>query len=93
MRVPESGALAVGRARGLWHGGHGLEAARTLLADARDGVREEDRHLVDQAIGSYAWIAGDAATAVAAYERVLERQADDPNGLWGLASAQALAGN
>ena len=93
MRVPESGALAVGRASVLWHGGNGLDAARALLEDARETVREEDRHEVDQAIGGYAWIAGDAAGARAAYERVLERQGDDPNGLWGLASAQALAGD
>jgi tetratricopeptide (TPR) repeat protein len=93
MRAPQSGDLAVGRARVLWHGGYGLEAARKQLAEARDEVREEDRHAVDQAIGSYAWIAGDAETAVAAYGRVLERQADDPTGLWGLASAQALAGD
>mgnify|MGYP000054804462 CR=1 FL=1 len=49
MRVPDSGDLAVGRARVLWHGGYGLDAARQQLAEARDEVREEDRHQVDQA--------------------------------------------
>jgi tetratricopeptide (TPR) repeat protein len=55
-------------------------------------VRAEDRYQVDLARGSFAWTRGDAAVSLAAYDSVLAYQSDQPEGLWGRASALALAG-
>jgi len=55
-------------------------------------VRAEDRYQVDLAIGRGAWLAGDAARALAAYDSVLAYQSDNPGGLQGRAAALALAG-
>ncbi|HUK65085.1 MAG TPA: tetratricopeptide repeat protein, partial [Dongiaceae bacterium] len=68
------------------------EAARAGLRAARDTVRAEDRYQVDETLGGYAWVAGDATAALAAYDSVLAYQSDNPEGLRGRASALALAG-
>lgn len=91
-RQPHSAALAMGRASALWLAGHGLERAIDTLRRARGRVREEERHLVDLQLGSWSWTAGDAAASRRAYETALAYQTDHPQGLWGLASALALAG-
>jgi tetratricopeptide (TPR) repeat protein len=55
-------------------------------------TRPEDRYLVDVRRGTLAWTAGDAATALAAFDSVLAYQSDNPEGLQGRAAALALAG-
>jgi tetratricopeptide (TPR) repeat protein len=87
-----SGPARLALASARWHAGRGLEKARTELAAARATVRAEDRYQIDEALGSYAWTAGDAPGAIAAYDSVLAYQSDSPQGLWGRASALALAG-
>jgi tetratricopeptide (TPR) repeat protein len=89
---PESADLAGRHAEALWLAGRGLAGAVAALRAARARVREEERFQVDLALGGYLWTAGDAAGALAAYERVLAYQGDHPWALWGLASTHALAG-
>ena len=90
-RYPASGSVLVNAAGAEWHAGGGLERARTLLAEGRPRVRDEDRPQVDCALGSYAWVAGDSQAALAAFDSALARQADHPEATWGRASALALA--
>ena len=87
-----SGPARVVLAEARWHAGRGLAAARDGLALARGAVRAEDRYQVDAALGGYAWTLGDAERALAAFDSVLAYQSDSPEGLYGRASALALAG-
>jgi len=87
-----SGPARVALAEARWHAGRGLPEARGGLALARGAVRAEDRYQVDAALGAYAWTMGDAAGALAAFDSVLAYQSDSPEGLYGRASALALAG-
>jgi tetratricopeptide (TPR) repeat protein len=89
---PASGAIVAEAAEATWHGGRGLDAALTLARGRRDGVRAEDRWLVDLEISRLAWIRGDAAAALTAADSVLARQSDNPDGLRARAAALALAG-
>ena len=89
---PQSGPARLALADARWHSGTGLDSVRAGLAAARAAVRDEDRYQADQALGAYAWTAGDAVAALAAYDSVLAYQSDNPEGLHGRASALALAG-
>jgi tetratricopeptide (TPR) repeat protein len=89
---PSSGPARLALSDARWHAGHGLDAARAGLVDARKTVRAEDRYRLDQSLGRYAWVAGQAAPALAAYDSVLAYQSDNPEGLQGRAAALALAG-
>ena len=91
MAHPDDGDLARGHADAVWHDGQGLGRAIGTLGTARESVREEDRYRVDLELGRLLWTAGDAPAAIAAYDRVLEYQADNPDALWGRASSLALA--
>uniref|UniRef100_A0A832MM01 Tetratricopeptide repeat protein n=1 Tax=Eiseniibacteriota bacterium TaxID=2212470 RepID=A0A832MM01_UNCEI len=88
---PASGPARVALAHAAWRAGRGLDAARRGLAAARDSVRLEDRWQVSLALGRLAWVAGDAAAALAAFDSVLAYQSDNPEGLRGRAAALALA--
>jgi tetratricopeptide (TPR) repeat protein len=88
---PESGVVVATAADATWHGGRGLDAALHLAQEARPNVRAQDLRIVDLEIGRLAWMRGDAATALAAYDSVLARQSDSPEGLRGRAAALALA--
>lgn len=88
---PASGAVVAEAAEAFWHGGLGLDAGLALARDRRDGVRAEDRWLVDLEISRLAWTRGDADLALAAADSVLARQSDSPGGLRARASALALA--
>lgn len=90
-RNPGDGDLVTARAGAQWHAGRGLAVALKGLGIARETVREEDRYRVDLQMGNLHWVAGDAEAALAAFDRVLEYQADNPEGLWGRAKALALA--
>jgi len=87
-----SGPARTTRADAMWQAGRGLAAARAGLEAARAEVRAEDRYQIDLAIGRGAWLAGDAARALAAYDSVLAYQSDNPGGLQGRAAALALGG-
>jgi tetratricopeptide (TPR) repeat protein len=89
---PTSGPARLALADAHWHAGRGLAEVRAGLSAARGAVRAEDRHQIDQALGAYAWNAGEAAASLAAYDSVLAYQSDSPAGLHGRASALALAG-
>ena len=89
---PASGPARLALADARWHAGRGLADVRAGLAAARGAVRAEDRYQVDLSLGGYAWNAGDAAAALAAYDSVLAYQSDNPGGLQGRAAALALAG-
>jgi len=93
LLAPQGGELAVRRAEALWFGGYGLATAVDALASARAGVRESERYLVDLSLGDLYLVQGDATRSLAAYARVLDYQADNPEALWGTAAAEARAGN
>jgi tetratricopeptide (TPR) repeat protein len=88
---PTSGGVVTTAAGAYWHGGRGLDVALALLDRTRPMVRAEDRYLVDLSRGSLAWVRGDATSSLAAYDSALAYQSDLPSGLWGKASALALA--
>jgi Tfp pilus assembly protein PilF len=88
---PASGGIVAEAAEATWHGGRGLDSALVLAQRMRPGVRPEDRYLVDLELSRLAWMKGDAATALAAADSVLEYQADSPDGLRARASSLALA--
>ncbi len=87
---PASGELLVTAADAAWHAGQGLERARAELEAGRSRVRIEDLPVVDRARGGYAWVAGDPALALAAYDSALAREPENPEALWGRAAALAL---
>jgi tetratricopeptide (TPR) repeat protein len=88
---PASGPARVALAEARWYSGRGLAVARAGLASSRDSVRVDDRHVVDETLGGYAWTAGDSTASLAAYDSVLAYQSDSPTGLQGRAAALALA--
>lgn len=90
---PRSGALRVGVADALWHGGRPL-AAEVLPGLARDlgTLTGEDRFRVDLALADHHRRLGDVARALAAYDAVLAYQGDQPEALWGRAVTLALDG-
>ncbi|MFT7776712.1 tetratricopeptide repeat protein [Roseateles sp.] len=90
---PGSGALRVGVADALWHGGRPL-AAEVLpgLARAAQTLRGEDRFRVDLALADHYRRLGNTAAALAAYQAVLAYQGDQPEALWGRAATLALDG-
>ena len=89
---PGSGPALMGLAEARWHAGRPTRGIRADLEAARPQVRREDRYQIDQAIGFYAWLSGDAAASLAAYDSVVAYQSDNPTGLRGRASALAMAG-
>ena len=89
---PASGPARAALAEARWAAGRGLAKVREELAAARPAVRSEDRYLIDQSLGAYAWTAGDAGASLAAYDSVIAYQSDSPEGLHGRAAALALAG-
>ncbi len=88
---PTSGNVATSAADSYWHAGRGIRAARGFLEERRNVIRLEDRPNVDLARGRFAWIEGDWAAALAAYDSARAVQADLPEARWGRASAFALA--
>ena len=90
---PACAALSIRHAYVLWETGQGLETAISALEKARERVREEERYLVDLELGRLRWVAGSPEASRRAFQEVLEYQADNPEGLWGLAEASALAGD
>ncbi|MEO5617687.1 MAG: tetratricopeptide repeat protein [Candidatus Eisenbacteria bacterium] len=89
---PGSGPARTTRADAAWHAGRGIAPARAGLETARAEVRSEDRYQVDLAIGQLAWVAGDFARALSAFDSVLAYQSDNPEGMQGRAAGLALAG-
>jgi len=90
---PGSGALRVGAADALWHGGRPL-ATEVLPGLARDlqALAGEDAFRVNLALADHHRRLGDTAAALAAYQAVLAYQGDQPEALWGRAATLALAG-
>jgi tetratricopeptide (TPR) repeat protein len=90
---PRSGALRVGVADALWHGGQPLAAEVVPgLARGLDTLKGEDRFRVDLALADHHRRLGDTAAALAAYDAVLAYQGDQPEALWGRAATLALSG-
>jgi tetratricopeptide (TPR) repeat protein len=89
---PASGPARVALCDALWHTQAGPAAARAMLQAARAQVRAEDRYQVDEEIGRMAWVEGDGAASLAAFDSVLAYQSDNPEGQQGRAAALALAG-
>lgn len=88
---PDAGGIVTSSAYAYWNGGKGVDGALQLLESSRAKVRPEDRYQIDLAIGALSWNRGDAARALTAYDSVLAYQSDHPEGMWGRASALALA--
>jgi len=88
---PTSGAIVSTAASARWYGGMGMDSAIVLLERARSSVRREDTYRVDLALGGYYWTKGDARHATQALDSVLAYQSDNPDALWGKASALALS--
>lgn len=88
---PASGSVRTTAADAFWRAGRPLADVVQGLKEARPTVKEEDRYLIDGAIGSYAWNLGRAEEAMTAYDSLLAYQSDSPEGLWGKAAAFALA--
>jgi tetratricopeptide (TPR) repeat protein len=87
---PASANLCIRYAYTEWESGRGLDAAIQTLESGRAKVREEERYLVDLELGRLSWVAGSPEKSRKAYARVLDYQSDNPEGLWGLAAAEAL---
>jgi len=87
---PRSGALRVGVADALWHGGRPL-ATEVLPGLARDidALKGEDRFRVDLALADHYRRLGDLPQALEAYNAVLAYQGDQPEALWGRAATLA----
>jgi len=92
-RFPEDGELAILATESLLLSGLDLNEVLDDLRSRRLKVRTDDRPSLDLALGLYAWLAGDAELSLDSYERALSVRQDDPNGLWGRASAHALGNN
>ncbi|MDZ4803263.1 MAG: tetratricopeptide repeat protein [Candidatus Eisenbacteria bacterium] len=88
---PGSGSVRTTAADAFWRSGRPLTEVLHELKEARAAVKEEDRYLVDGAIGSYSWNLGQVDDALAAYDALLTYQSDSPEGLWGKAASLALA--
>jgi tetratricopeptide (TPR) repeat protein len=89
---PASGGIVTAAADAYRRGGRGIDGALELVVRSRPVARAGDRYLLDLTLGGLAWAKGDTATALAAYDSALAYQSDLPGGLWGKASALALAG-
>ncbi len=90
---PHSGALRVGVADALWHGGRPLAGDVVPgLARELDTLKGEDRFRADLALADHYRRLGDVPRALAAYEAVIAYQSDQPEALWGRAATLALAG-
>src|SRR5262249_3766105 len=87
---PTSGQIVTVAASARWYGGMGLDSSIALLVRSRPAVRAEGQHEVALAVGPYYWIKGDATHSSSAYDSVLAYQSDNPEALWGKASALAL---
>ena len=87
---PASANLCIRYAYTQWEGGRGLDAAIRTLETGRAKVREEERYLIDLDLGRLWWVAGSAEKSRKAYAAVLDYQSDNPEGLWGIAAAEAL---
>ncbi|HEY1129821.1 MAG TPA: tetratricopeptide repeat protein [Roseateles sp.] len=90
---PRSGALRVGAADALWHGGRPL-ATEVLPGLARDlqALSGEDAFRVQLALADHYRRLGNTAAALAAYQAALAYQGDQPEALWGRAATLALDG-
>jgi len=82
--------IAVLEAR--WHSGSPLAPQLPALLAGRERLGAQDQLELDMAAGRYAVHLGSIEQALGAYEAALSRQADNPEALWGRASALALAG-
>lgn len=89
---PGSGTAEVAMWDASWHTQLGPAQALQMLQMRRGAVRAEDRYVVDLEIGRLAWVDGDAARSLAAFDSVLAYQSDNPEGMQGRAAALALAG-
>ena len=90
---PRSGALRVGVADALWHGGRPLATDVVPgLARELDTLKGEDRFRADLALADHYRRLGDVPRALVAYEAVIAYQSDQPEALWGRAATLALAG-
>lgn len=89
---PESATYALRLAEAQWLAGDGLPQAIAHLETSRAHVRRDEHHLLDQQLSAWYWIAGNAAAARSAAERVLAEHVDAPHGLWARAQADALGG-
>jgi len=89
---PDSGALRIAAADALWHSGHALPPLLPLLSEGSERLQPDERAQVDAALGNHALHLGRADEALAAFERALAYQADNPEAMWGKASALFLAG-
>ncbi|MCV2353049.1 tetratricopeptide repeat protein [Paucibacter sp. B2R-40] len=88
---PRSGPLRVAAADALWHAGQSLAAVTDTLAASRTGLAtDEDRYLLDLALGDHYRKLGDGPRALAAFDAALQYQSDSPEGLWGRAAALAM---
>jgi tetratricopeptide (TPR) repeat protein len=88
---PASGSVLTTAADAWWRSGRPLADVTEVLVRSRMTIKEEDRYLVDQARGNYAWNLGRVDEALTAYDAVLAYQSDSPEGLWGKAGTLALA--
>ncbi len=88
---PGSGPLVAAAADALWHARQSLAAVTDTLAASRPGLStDEDRYLVNLALGDNYRKLGDGPRALAAFDAALQYQSDSPEALWGRASALTM---
>ncbi|MBI3714589.1 MAG: tetratricopeptide repeat protein [Betaproteobacteria bacterium] len=92
QRFPASGGAQTNAAEALWHTGQALVVLVARLDAARPKVAKVDRWQVDLALGGYYYRLGNVAKALAAFDRVLAYQSDNPEAMWGKGATLALAG-
>jgi len=91
QRFPASGGVQTNAAEALWHTGQPLPVLVRKLEAARPKAAETDRYQVDLALGSYYYRLGEVAKSLAAFDRVLMYQSDNPEAMWGKGATLALA--
>ena len=90
-RHPDSGSLRAAVVSARWHAGQALAPQLAGLAQGRERLGARDRFEVDMALGRYRLTLGQTEAALTDFEQALAYQADNPEALWGRASALAQA--
>jgi tetratricopeptide (TPR) repeat protein len=88
---PKNAAILLNASRAFYHSDGDIRARIDRLESGREKVEERERYLVDQELADAYLVAGDLDLAVESFGVVLDYQEDNPEALWGMGIATALA--
>ncbi len=90
---PDKAQVVVSAARAHYvrDGDNGARLDRLL--EMRSAVESRERYLIDLELGDAYFTAGELGPAIEAFAGVLDYQADNPEALWGMGFAAAVAGD